>query len=353
MSRKSKRGRHNRWMVDSEKIPHLAIHLADAIADSKRFISILRIEDWNLLCAEGLPRAASIDRVKIRKWIENAAYTVDFETRRHWYRFERSPETYHNSPGFFRCYFLLQVLQEDFRVRYNPARVRDPSFQDPKCHAPDFSDSRDLFIHGIIDGEGGTCASMPVLYVAVARRLGYPLRLVEARGHLFFRWDDPVGVHSGSPESVNIEGAGHGISSFPDDYYRSWPEPWSPAEHAAGCYLKSLGPTEEIAAFLSTRGECLECIGELTGAIQSYEWVCRLLPSDRRYAWRLATLRARQDVGIERMANPIALFGAVRRPSVSQFAQLAFGATPMPHSPNCLCAICAQAQNRKLQQYQR
>src|SRR6516225_11983135 len=147
----------------------------------------------NIRCAQGLPGSENIDERRLIGWLDRAARKVKSETRRHWYRFNDSPNTYKNSPGYFCCYFLLQVLQEDFGVRYNPARVCDTQFQDPKCFDPDFRDSRDLFIHGMIDGPGGTCASMPVIYVAVGRRLGYPLKLVETRGHLFVRWDDPEG----------------------------------------------------------------------------------------------------------------------------------------------------------------
>ncbi len=39
----------------------------------------------------------------------------------------------------------------------------------------------------IADDNGGTCVSMPVLYTAVARRLGYPVKLVLAKGHAFCR----------------------------------------------------------------------------------------------------------------------------------------------------------------------
>src|SRR5262245_61608540 len=142
----------------------------------------------NVRCARGLPGAEDLDERRLVTWVDNAARPVLFNTRRHCYRFNENPGYYKNSPGYFCCYFLLQTLQEDLGVRYNPARIVDKSFQVPHCIEPDFSASRDLFIHGIIDGPGGTCCSMPVLYVAVGRRLGYPLKLVQTRGHLFFRW---------------------------------------------------------------------------------------------------------------------------------------------------------------------
>ena len=42
-----------------------------------------------------------------------------------------------------------------------------------------------------LDGHGGTCVTMPILYIAIGRRLGYPLYLVQAREHFFVRWEEP------------------------------------------------------------------------------------------------------------------------------------------------------------------
>ena len=213
-----------------------------------------------------------------------------FETRRHWYRFNEAPSVYNNSAAFFCCYFLLQTLQEDLGVRYNPARIRDSKFQDPKCFDPDFRDSRDLFIHGMIDGPGGTCASMPVMYAAVGRRLGYPLKLVQTRGHLFARWDDPDGKCFGFPEAFNVEGAGEGagIASYDDEHYKTWPEPWTEIDEAEGWYLKSMTPLEELASFLATRADCLTDSGRLAEAVEPYAWACAIAPEDKRYQQILA-----------------------------------------------------------------
>lgn len=43
-----------------------------------------------------------------------------------------------------------------------------------------------------------------MLYVAIGRRLGYPLKLVECKGHLFVRWED-------AKERFNIEGTSRGL----------------------------------------------------------------------------------------------------------------------------------------------
>jgi tetratricopeptide (TPR) repeat protein len=221
-------------------------------------------------------------------WLDEAGERVHFDTRRHWYRFTESPSVYNNSAAYFCCYFLLQTLQEELGVRYNPARVHDAKFQDPKCFDPDFRDSRDLFIHGLIDGPGGTCVSMPVMYTAVGRRLGYPLKLVQTRAHLFVRWDDPEGKCFGFPERFNIEGAGEGIASYDDEHYRTWPEPWSEIDEAEGWYLNSMTPREELASFLATRGDCLTDNERLAEALQAYEWAAAVAPHDKRYLSILA-----------------------------------------------------------------
>jgi hypothetical protein len=322
--------------------------LQDVCNSPDLFLRRLDIAELNLLCASGLPGAEEINLDQTQTWLAKAARRVDYETRRHMYRFLATPASYNDSPGYFCCYFLLQVLQEDFGVKYNPARVRDPTFQDPKCLEPDFRDSRDLFIHGIIDGPGGTCASMPVVYVAVGRRLGYPLKLVESRGHLFFRWDGASREALGSPERFNIDGAGHGISSFPDEHYRNWPETWTAAETAAGCYLKSLSQTEELAAFLATRGECLHDNGRMGDAIQAYQWVCALLPNDARYRWRLTTLIRRSQKAILEIQETIAFNRMARDLSQRQhLSQIA--AAPviyMSHGNSCMCRQCITARQQ-------
>jgi len=252
----------------------------------------------NLRCAQGLPGTEELDEGRMLDWLDQAARTVHFETRRHWYRFTEAPSVYNSSAAYFCCYFVLQTLQEDLSVRYNPARIRDSKFQDPKCFDPDFRDSRDLFIHGMIDGPGGTCASMPVMYVAVGRRLGYPLKLVQTRGHLFARWDDSEGKCFGFPERFNVEGAGEGIASYDDEHYKTWPEPWTEIDEAEGWYLRSMTPREELASFLAMRGDCLTDNGRLAEAVQAYAWASAVAPADKRYQQMLA--RTDHEFAIQR-----------------------------------------------------
>jgi hypothetical protein len=259
----------------------------------------------NLACAQGLPGAENLDIQRYDATLESWKKFIRDETLRHAYQFKERPEQFGNSPAYFCILVMVTVLQKQLDVKYNPKRIRDPSFQDPYCIDPDFTDSRDLFIHGLIGGPGlppapgGTCASMPVLYVAVGRRLGYPLKLVEAKGHLFARWDDPQGkVRSYfDPQGkgqyrgdrFNIEATAHGLGCPPDEHYYQFPAPLTDRDLATGKYLKSLTIWEELALFKVTRAFCLWDNGNFADALRDYAWARVFSPEDPRYDWQLCT----------------------------------------------------------------
>ncbi|HPD31096.1 MAG TPA: transglutaminase family protein [Phycisphaerae bacterium] len=248
----------------SQSIP--ASHY-DLLAMTPEQLAKIDVALVNLLCAKGLPGAENLDIPAILAKLDEWAAKVKFETLRHLYRVTdpRYAEHYNHSEARLRAEFIVQCLQEDCGVRYNPDRI----------YEPDFRDSRDMFLHGMLPGaNGGTCASMPVMYVAIGRRLGYPMKLVATREHLFCRWDD-------GKERFNIEGATNGgVSYHPDEYYRSWPKPLSEADMATGVFLTSMSPEAELADFLHHRGMCMHQNGRLTEARAAFAEAHRLQPRD-------------------------------------------------------------------------
>ncbi len=123
----------------------------------------------NLLCAEGLTGSESRDIAGSQRALDRWGRHVDSETKRNLHRFREHPEE-DRSQAFFRVLVLVTVLQHDFGVRYDPARIEPP--ESPSPNDAFYADSRDLFLHGILGSRRmGTCVSMPVLYVAVGRRL--------------------------------------------------------------------------------------------------------------------------------------------------------------------------------------
>lgn len=218
----------------------------------------------NLLCTEGLPGADRIDPALCLRTLDRMAERVRQRTNPEVFR--QRPQKWQSSEAIFRIHAMISVLQREFGVRYNPAKV-------PVDVPLDLDDS---FIHGIIQGQGGTCGSLPVLYVAVGRRLGYPLKLVAARGpeygHSFVRWDEPGG------ERFNIEVNDKSFGSPPDDHYRTGMYETRPDWERSGSILKSKTPREEVAAFLSQRAACWGEAGQKRQEVEALAWASALAP---------------------------------------------------------------------------
>lgn len=173
---------------------------------------------------------------KLVEWTEK----VRWETVKAMDLFEKRPGDYCNSRNFFRALTLITVLQQDCGVHYNPAKIpEDVPFE-----------TADSFIFGIIQGNGGTCTTIPVLYAAIGRRLGYPLKLVKAVSkqytHFFVRWD-------GDGARFNMEGTAQGLSCPPDSYYRTGRYAVSAGLEEASGLLTLMSPRQELAEFTNER----------------------------------------------------------------------------------------------------
>jgi len=249
--------------------------LAALFALKPHQIEELDIGLTNLLCAEGLRGSENLDLDKSLDRLDEMATRVRLETDRNMHRFRSNPAEYENSEPYYRMAMLVTVLQQDFGIIYNPDRVTPVGAFESNDKF--FADSRDVFIHGLTgETKMGTCASLPAFYVAVGRRLKYPLSLVSAKCHLFVRWED-------QQTRLNVDVSGLGVISHDDDYYRTWPYPMIHEEEEEMGYLKSMTATEECAVFLSTRGHCLRAAGRFDEALAAHEQACRILPDARIY----------------------------------------------------------------------
>lgn len=255
---------------------------ATAVSNSSSLLALpvdrlreVDIGKMNLLCAQGLVGAEDLDVDRSLTVLDEMAARARSETERHLYRFERNPAEFENSEGFFRMIMLAVVLAEDFHVQYTPNKIGTAA----NAHIGDgfFADAHDVFLHGLTGPRRqGTCSSLPVLQVAIGRRLGYPLKLVTTKGHLFVRWEGPR-------ERFNIEAAGKGVNRLSDDYYRHWPLAVTEQEIQADGYLKSLSPAEELAVFLSIRAMCLSEAKCHREAAECFASAARLAPGCRSY----------------------------------------------------------------------
>jgi hypothetical protein len=273
--------------------PKAPMSLRQLLASSPAQVGQCDIALLNLLCAEGLPGAEKLNPQECMATLDGWAERVRSETERHLYRYRANPWEFESSEGYFRMLMMAVVVYEDFSVRYNPDRLSVPSAQDLNDHF--FADSGDLFLHGLLHPASrpsplvprpsspslGTCSSMPVLYIAIGRRLGYPLRLVTTKAHLFIRWESAT-------ERFDLEATGKGMNRYDDEHFKQWPFPVTDDEIKADGYLKSLTPVEELAVFLSLRGHCLREAGRTQEAASAYRAAAGLVPASRAYRLLLA-----------------------------------------------------------------
>lgn len=265
--------------------PKTLDELLDLPAEQLAQVDIARM---NLLCATGLPGAKDLDEPTIRQYLtrlDQWAAKVKFETERHLYRltdprYRDHTEHYQHSEARFRAEWLVLVLQQEIGLHYHAGFV-------PQDEAvPPFKTSKETFIHGLLDHEdahqafGGNCVSLPVAYAAVGRRLGYPVKLVCAREHVFCRWE---GIDSPNPawrDRFNFDGAGAGFSIDPDEFYLSWPSKSYPDQVQMCGWLESLTPQEELSVFMAGRGAVLSHVNrDFGGALVAYAHAARLRPA--------------------------------------------------------------------------
>ena len=218
----------------------------------------------NLLCAEGLPGAEGLNIARCLATLDRWAQAIRCYTRDAARYYQRDPTAYGHHKGFAELVSMAILLKRGIGIRYQPAAIA----------SYDFSDSRDDLLHGLLTRKLGTCASLPVLVVALGRRLGYPMYLAVAQGHFFCQWLNDDDSH------VNFEISGNNgeCSRYDDEHYHQWPRPLTAAHLSSGRYLRALNPCEELAAFLETRGHCLADNGRYDEAREAYEQAHRAAP---------------------------------------------------------------------------
>src|SRR5258708_2783906 len=132
-------------------------HWYELAQRSENDLGGIDIAEVNFACAAGLPGTEGMDIPFCLQRIDDLEQYVKDETARKWYLFENRPEQYGNSEAFFRVLIMILTLQQDCGIRFNPAKI--------PLDVPFYPE--DTFLFGIFQGDGGTCASLPVLYTSI------------------------------------------------------------------------------------------------------------------------------------------------------------------------------------------
>lgn len=122
---------------------------------------------------------------------------------------------------------------------------------------------QNFFLHNTLDTRQGNCLSIPMLYMAVAQRLGYPVYAVTAPDHSFVRFVDP------RLKEQNIElSASAGYS--PDEDY-AFNLNISQKAIRNGAYLRTLSRRHYLGVLLLQNALAFEEQGDLDRAIRYLE----------------------------------------------------------------------------------
>lgn len=254
--------------------------LAALLAVSHADLEKVDLGRMNLLCAEGLRGSESLDVESCVSTLDAWARHVERETKRNFHQFASRPEQFNRSFPYYQMGMRGTVLAEDLQIQYNPESeqqlLKQPiSSQTLEQGNAFFTSSKDIFLHGLLTGERtGTCASMPFLYAAIGRRLGYPVTIAARKYHLYVRFE-ANGAH------LNIEATeNRGFSTPTDDEYRNGPYPMTQAEIDANGWLRPLNNKEMLGICLLNRANCLRSMKQHDAVIQTLTDAARYLPDN-------------------------------------------------------------------------
>src|SRR5947209_1411942 len=120
----------------------------------------LDVAEINLACAAGLPGSERMDAGRCLHVLDTWTHCVRRYTDLAYEQFFRAnPAEFEHSEAYFRVLCMVTALQRHCGVRYDPSKIGLPA------DAP--FDLEDDFVHGIVQGPGGTCATLPVVYAAI------------------------------------------------------------------------------------------------------------------------------------------------------------------------------------------
>ncbi len=182
---------------------------------------------------------------------------------------------------------MALLIKQELGCNYNQELVDSGALTDMES-TRFFNDSSDIFINGLLQEGKGTCSSLPVLMVAMGRRLDYPLYFISCRAHAFVRWDDGIEKYN-----IEITSPGQGINSHPDKYYMKWPYPITEEHIQTREYLRNLTNKEILGVFARQRTICFVEHGLYEEAISSCAYASRIFPRNKALAEDVEKLKKR------------------------------------------------------------
>ncbi len=203
-------------------------------------------------------------------------WAVDFDRRlpRAEQHFRATPQDWKDDVRFFRLGMLCWYIGEVLGIRYKEDQV--------ELKAVRYTNPRDLFLNGLIDTRQGTCGNMPVLYLAIAWRLGWPVNLIIAGSHALCRFADGAVYYN-----IECTNFANGFRSPPDEFLQ---ETYGISDEAIriGSDLCPLTPRQMLGWFVGLRGRFHMDSGRTNQAAADYSLALSLFPESQRLQYDLA-----------------------------------------------------------------
>jgi hypothetical protein len=224
----------------------------------------------NLVVARGIPGLERLDIGKYTRMVDALAAKLD-EANRRAERYSKDDATYRVSREFWMAGGMAVALAgPSFGIRYTTEPL-------------DASRPEQQFVHGVLDRKMGTCATMPVLYMAIGHRLGWPIRAVVSGDHMWARWDDgKKGGQRFNLEATSATSSG-GMGSFnslSDEEYAEGLQ--TPAiAIRSGSDFTSLTPRQTLGVFLQGRAAYWATRDEFGRAEQDLLLALQCFPQNR------------------------------------------------------------------------
>jgi hypothetical protein len=206
-------------------------------------------------------------------------------------KFHRDPGRWKNDIAFFRIGMLAQFLDEALGIHYVEEQKQTQIEARKKGTTAGFcyTDPGHLLLHGLIDTREGTCATMPALHVAMARRMGWPVGLALAGAHFVSRYDDGKNVYN-----LEMTATGKGGFSVGSDAEYIEDEGVSRKAIAVGCDMRKLTGREMLATAIQNRARHFADTKRSAQAARDYATAYVLFPQNRRVYMGLTELLVSQ-----------------------------------------------------------
>jgi len=258
----------------------------------------------NLLCAVGLPSADPLNIPFHLAQLDRLAEYAREEVVKGYPRYVANPNPTKGSESVYKLWAVMHAIRckVGIEAKFKRATTEevshrefiDTSMKPTGGPYKNRVNSQVGFIHGLLSPRClGSCASNPVLFAAICRRLGYPAKLVLTVQHIFNRWVDDA-------EQFNMDGSMSRIGGDADHHYINRYRRWTEWELKSTALHRPLAPREELAAFMFNRSICESANLQFEAAMNSCKVAAWLQPDQFAYVNEQSIIELNQSGRRER-----------------------------------------------------